>query len=76
MYQVIREEYLVTVDNLYRAFKNSGLDKPLDLAMEKALEKAEKAREKAEAKAEANTLSRYIVDSLKERRDRKNSKEG
>ena len=44
--------------------------------MEKALEKAEKAREKAEAKAEANTLSRYIVDSLKERRDRKNSKEG
>lgn len=43
--------------------------------MEKALEKAEKAREKAESKAEANTLSRYIVDSLRERRDRKNSKE-
>ncbi|MFD4818844.1 Z1 domain-containing protein [Peribacillus butanolivorans] len=42
MYQVIREEYLVTVDNLYRAFKNSGLDKPLDLAMEKALEKINK----------------------------------
>lgn len=43
--------------------------------MEKALEKAEKAREKAESKAEANTLSRYIVDSLRERRERKNSKE-
>lgn len=43
--------------------------------MEKALEKAEKAREKAESKAEANTLSRYIVDSLRERRDWKNSKE-
>ena len=43
--------------------------------MEKALEKAEKAREKAESKAEANTLSRYIVDSLRERRGRKNSKE-
>lgn len=43
--------------------------------MEKALEKAEKAREKAESKAEANTLSRYIVDSLRERHGRKNSKE-
>lgn len=43
--------------------------------MEKALEKAEKAREKAESKAEANTLSHYIVDSLRERRGRKNSKE-
>jgi hypothetical protein len=36
MSQVIREEYLVTVDNLYTAFKNSGIDNPLDLAMDKA----------------------------------------
>ncbi|WP_066392253.1 Z1 domain-containing protein [Neobacillus mesonae] len=39
MYQVIREEYLGTVDNLYTAFKNSGFDNPLDAAMEKAQEK-------------------------------------
>ena len=39
MYQVIREEYLGTVDNLYTAFKNSGFDNPLDSAMENAKEK-------------------------------------
>ncbi|MDN3017172.1 Z1 domain-containing protein [Paenibacillus sp. BSR1-1] len=39
MYQVIREEYLGTVDNLYTAFKNSGFDNPLDAAMENAKEK-------------------------------------
>jgi hypothetical protein len=42
MLQVIREEYLGTVDNLYTAFKNSGFDKPLELAMEKAQEKIRK----------------------------------
>jgi hypothetical protein len=39
MFQVIREDYLGTVDNLYTAFKNSGFDKPLDIAIEKAKEK-------------------------------------
>lgn len=43
MYQVIREEYLITLDNLYTAFKNSGLDNPLHGAMEKAQEKIIKA---------------------------------
>jgi hypothetical protein len=43
MSQVIREEYLVTVDNLYTAFKNSGIDNPLDLAMDKAKGKIIKA---------------------------------
>ena len=36
------------------------------------IKKAEKAREKAEAKAEANSLSRYIVQALQERKERKN----
>ena len=42
---------------------------------EQQLKRAEKAREKAEAKAEANSLSRYIVQVLKERQERKNTKE-
>ena len=36
---------------------------------------AEKEKEKAIAKAEANSLSRYIVQTLQERRDRKKTKE-
>ena len=36
---------------------------------------AEKEKEKAIAKAEANSLSRYIVHTLQERRDRKQTKE-
>lgn len=39
MNQAIREEYLITVDNLYTAFKNSGFDNPLDLAMKQARDK-------------------------------------
>ncbi|MFE3976504.1 MULTISPECIES: Z1 domain-containing protein [unclassified Peribacillus] len=39
MFQKIREEYLVLVDNLYTIFKNSGFDKPLDLAIRNAQEK-------------------------------------
>lgn len=39
------------------------------------IKKAEKAREKAEAKAEANSLSRYIVQTLRERKERKNANE-
>lgn len=39
------------------------------------VETAQKAKEKAEAKAEANSLSRYIVQALKERQERKNTKE-
>ena len=42
---------------------------------EQRLKRAEKAREKAEAKAEANSLSHYIVQVLKERQERKNTKE-
>lgn len=40
MNQIIREEYLATVDNLYTAFKNSGFDNPLGIAMEKAQKKS------------------------------------
>ena len=43
--------------------------------VEQRLKRAEKAREKAEAKAEANSLSHYIVQVLKERQERKNTKE-
>lgn len=43
MHQVIREDYLTTIDNLYTAFKNSGLNNPLDGAMEKAREKVIKS---------------------------------
>lgn len=42
MSKLIREEYLVTVDNLYTAFKNAGIESPLDSAMEKAQEKITK----------------------------------
>lgn len=42
---------------------------------EQRLKRAEKAREKAEAKAESNSLSHYIVQVLKERQERKNTKE-
>ena len=39
------------------------------------MQDAEKEKEKAIAKAEANSLSRYIVQTLQERRDRKQTKE-
>ena len=42
-------------------------------AAEKRAASAEKAREKAIAKSEANSLSRYIVNALQERRERKNT---
>ncbi len=42
---------------------------------EAEVETAKKAKAKAEAKAEANSLSRYIVQALKERQERKNPKE-
>lgn len=43
MNQAIREEYLVTVDNLYTALKNSSIDNPLDFAMQQAKGKIIKA---------------------------------
>lgn len=42
-------------------------------AAEKRAASAEKAKEKAIAKSEANSLSRYIVNALQERRERKNT---
>ena len=42
---------------------------------ERRSDEAEKAREKAVAKAEANSLSRYIVNALQERKERKKSEE-
>lgn len=42
---------------------------------EEAVTKAEKEREEAIAKAEANSLSRYIVNALQKRKERKKSKE-
>ena len=42
-------------------------------AAEKKAASAEKAKEKAIAKSEANSLSRYIVNALQERRERKNT---
>ena len=55
------------------------LRREADSATAKARNEAKTAqrqlKEMEEAKAEANTLSRYIVDSLRERRGRKNSKE-
>lgn len=42
-------------------------------AAEKRAVSAEKAKEKAIAKSEANSLSRYIVNALQERRERKNT---
>lgn len=42
-------------------------------AAEKRAASAEKAREKAIAKSEANSLSRYIMNALQERRERKNT---
>lgn len=39
MNRVIREEYFITLENLYTAFKNSGLEDPLREAMEKSEEK-------------------------------------
>lgn len=42
MNKEIREDYLVTFENLYTAFKNTGFENPLDIALEKAQEKIEK----------------------------------
>ena len=42
---------------------------------EKQAAQAEKEKEKAIAKAEANSLSKYLITRLKERRDRKNDQE-
>jgi hypothetical protein len=55
MFQVIREDYLGTVDNLYTAFKNSGFDKPLEIAIEKAKEKVLK---------DYDDLDKRVLDSL------------
>ncbi|KAB2332229.1 Z1 domain-containing protein [Cytobacillus depressus] len=50
MHQIIREEFLYTIENLYTAFKNSGFEKPLDVAMEKAQEKIIKTYGNLESK--------------------------
>ena len=42
-------------------------------ALESRIKEETKAREKAIAKSEANSLSRYIVNALQERRERKNT---
>lgn len=42
---------------------------------EAAVAAAEAAKEKAIAKAQANSLSRYLVEALRERKERKNTKE-
>lgn len=49
-------------------------EKEVETAKKKQL-KAEKEKEKAVAKSEANSLSRYILNALQERKERKNSKE-
>ena len=47
----------------------------LQRACEKAVAAAEAARKKAVAKADANSLSKYLVTALRERRERKETKE-
>ena len=54
--------------------KIEAAKKEAESAVERMLA-AEKEKEKAIARAEANSLSHYIVQTLKERRDRKQTKE-
>lgn len=49
-------------------------EKEVKTAKKKQLQ-AEREKEKAVAKSEANSLSRYILNALQERKERKNSKE-
>lgn len=49
-------------------------EKEVETAKKKQLQ-AEKEKEKVVAKSEANSLSRYILNALQERKERKNSKE-
>lgn len=49
-------------------------EKEVETAKKKRLQ-AEREKEKAVAKSEANSLSRYILNALQERKERKNSKE-
>lgn len=49
-------------------------EKEVETAKKKQLQ-AEREKEKAVAKSEANSLSRYILNALQERKERKNSKE-
>lgn len=49
-------------------------EKEVETAKKKQLQ-AEKEKEKAVAKSEENSLSRYILNALQERKERKNSKE-
>lgn len=49
-------------------------EKEVETAKKKQFQ-AEKEKEKAVAKSEANSLSRYILNALQERKERKNSKE-
>ena len=49
-------------------------EKEVETAKKKQL-RAEREKEKAVAKSEANSLSRYILNALQERKERKNSKE-
>lgn len=49
-------------------------EREVETAKKKQLQ-AEKEKEKAVAKSEANSLSRYILNALQERKERKNSKE-
>ena len=67
--QTVKEETEETVKKV-----QEEAAKEVELAREKQLE-AEKQKEKAVAKSEANSLSRYIVNALQERKERKNAKE-
>lgn len=67
--QSVREEAEETVKQVQQEAK-----KEVETAKQKQIQ-AEKEKEKAVAKSEANSLSRYIVTALQERKERKNAKE-
>lgn len=69
-----------TADDKVNTVEKSATDK-IEAAKKEAesavqrMMAAEKEKEKAIARVEANSLSHYIVQTLKERRDRKQTKE-
>lgn len=67
--QSVREKAEETVKQVQQEAQ-----KEVETAKQKQLQ-AEKEKEKAVAKSEANSLSRYIVTALQERKERKNAKE-
>lgn len=69
------EEIQNLKDTLYEAKKAEELAKEQLKIAEKRTAEAEKEKEKAIAKAEANSLSRYIVNALQERKERKKQDE-